>query len=140
MDKEIKYSRSFSISYGLKKVNLPLIIVLVADNNLCFLLDTGATNNLIDQRAYDYLKGQVEELNEGAMIGIDGTKKFTPKIKLSFAIEGQAYTSIFHVFDLAKAFDVIEKESGLQIHGIFGSVFFLEHGWIIDFEKKMVYL
>ena len=140
MDKGIKKLRSFSISYGLTKVKLPLILVLVVDNHLCFLLDTGATNNLIDHRVYEYLKGHFEELNEGAMIGIDGTKKSTPKIKLSFTFEGHDYSPIFHVFDSSKAFDVIEKESGIQIHGILGSMFFLEHGWIIDFEKKVVIL
>lgn len=133
-------TRQSSINVSLQKAKLPLIISVVANNHLCFLLDTGATNNLIDQRVYDYLKGHFEELNEGAMIGIDGTKKSTPKIKLSFTFEGQSYSPIFHVFNSAKAFDVIEKESGIQIHGILGSAFFLEHGWIIDFEKKVVYL
>ena len=132
--------RIVALDVSLEKVGLPLIIVQVADNHLCLLLDTGATNNLIDLRVYEYLKGHFEDLKEGAMIGIDGAKKSTPKIKLSFTFEGQDYSPIFHVFDSSKAFDVIEKESGIQIHGILGSMFFLEHGWIIDFEKKVVIL
>lgn len=133
-------TRQSSISVSLQKSKLPLILVLVADNNLCLLLDTGATNNIIDQRVYEYFKGHFEELNEGSMIGIDGTKKPTPKIILHFTFEGQEYSPIFHVFDSSKAFGVIEKESGIQIHGILGSMFFLEHGWIIDFENKVVIL
>ena len=38
------------------------------------------------------------------------------------------------------SFDEIKTESGVQIHGILGSQFFVKHEWIIDFEKQSVYM
>lgn len=135
MQNELK----FGLSYGLKKTGLPLIAVEINQQNLCFLLDTGSNKNLIDQRVYEFFKEQVETVGSSSIFGLDGNKIETPIIKLSFNFENSSYSTKFSVFELEKSFEAIEKESDIQIHGILGNEFFIENGWVIDFEKLIVY-
>lgn len=130
---------NFPIIYGLKKTGLPLIVAEIYKQNLCFLLDTGSNKNLIDQRVYEYFKEHLESVGSNSILGLDGNKAETPIIKLSFNFEKSSYSTKFSVFDLEKSFGAIEKESDIQIHGILGNEFFIENGWIIDFEKLTLY-
>ena len=129
----------FPISYGLQKTGLPLIVVEINQQNLCFLLDTGSNKTLIDQRVYEFFKEQVEAVGSSTILGLEGNKLDTHIVKLSFKFEGHSYSTNFNVFDSTNAFGAIEKESDIQIHGIIGNEFFIENEWIIDFEKLMVY-
>lgn len=128
-----------SLSYGLNKTNLPLIVAEINQHNLCFLLDTGSNKNLIDQRVFEYFKEHFETVGNNNILGLDGNKTETPVIKLSFNFENFSYSTKFSVFDLEKSFGAIEKESEIQIHGILGNEFFIENGWIIDFDKLTLY-
>ena len=127
------------ISYGLQKTGLPLIVVEIAQQNLCFLLDTGSNKNLIDQRVYEYFKEQVEAVGSSTILGLEGKKLDTPIVKLSFNFENHSYSTNFNVFDSTNAFGAIEKESDIQIHGILGNEFFIENEWVLDFEKLSIY-
>lgn len=129
---------NFPITYGLKKIGLPLIVVEINQQNLCFLLDTGSNRNLIDQRVYEFFKEQVETVGSSTILGLEGNRLDTPVIKLSFNFENHSYSTNFNVFDSTNAFGAIEKESDIQIHGIIGNEFFIENEWVIDFEKFIV--
>lgn len=126
------------ISYGLQKTGLPLIAVEINQQNLCFLLDTGSNKNLIDKRVFDYFKEHLETVGNSSIFGLDGNKTDSPIIKLDFNFEGNSYSTKFNVFDSEKAFEAIEKETDIQIHGILGNEFFIENGWILDFDKLTV--
>jgi len=130
---------NFPLSYGLQKTGLPLIVIEINQQNLCFLLDTGSNKNLIDQRVYEFFKEQVETVGSSTILGLEGNKLDTPIIKLSFNFESHSYSTNFNVFDSSNAFGAIEKESDIQIHGIHGNEFFIENEWVLDFEKLMVY-
>jgi len=127
------------ISFGLRKIGLPLIVVNVYQQNLCFLLDTGSNKNLLDQKVYDYFKEKIKAVGSGEMFGLDGNKFVTTIIKLSFNFENHSYTTNFNIFDSKDSFTTIEKKSDIQIHGILGNEFFIENEWIIDFEKLTLY-
>lgn len=122
-----------TLSYGLNKTGLPLIVIQINQQYLCFLLDTGSNKNLIDQRVFEYFKGYFETVGNGSIFGLDGNKTETPIVKLDFNFESNTYSAKFSVIDLEKSFGTIEKESEIQIHGILGNEFFIENEWIIDF-------
>jgi hypothetical protein len=134
-----KQTVSYPISYGLKNTGLPLIVVEINQQNLCFLLDTGSNKNLIDQRVYEFFKEQVETVGCSTILGLEGNKQDSAVIKLNFNFENHSYSTNFNVFDSSNAFGTIEDESDIQIHGIIGNEFFIENEWIIDFEKLTVY-
>jgi len=129
---------NFSLKYGLQKTGLPLIVVEINQQNLCFLLDTGSNKNLIDQKVYEFFKEQVETIGSSTILGLEGNKQDSTIIKLSFNFENHSYSTNFNVFDSTNAFGAIEKESDIQIHGILGNEFFIENEWILDFEKLIV--
>lgn len=130
---------SFPIGYGLNKAGLPLIIADVKGHNVCFLLDTGSNKNLLNQKVYEYFKDHVKPSGQQEVFGLEGNSKENTTVELRFIFEGIEYTADFIVFDSGNAFEKVEKESGIQIHGILGSEFLCINEWVIDFDQLRVY-
>ena len=51
----------FPIHFGLEKAGLPLILTTENPRNLCFLIDTGSTENVIFNFVYQHLKEYFKE-------------------------------------------------------------------------------
>lgn len=125
----------YSLYYGFHSTRLPIILVDVKGEHLCFILDTGSTCSLIDSTVVEYFKDIVEPVGDYCISGIEGTKHKVDMIILPFNFEGQLYKPKFCVRPLLDAFKGIEDESEIQIHGLLGTDFLLENKWIIDFNK-----
>lgn len=125
----------FPLAFGLKETGLPLILTSGKLKDLCFLIDTGATYNILFTHVYEHFKDEFKTLNEKQNImGIEGHYEETPIIEATFNFEGIDYTSTFSVFDGSNAIRQIQEETGMQIHGIIGTDFMIKNKWIIDFE------
>ena len=139
----MKQNITYPLNHGLSKTGLPLIAVEMNDQNICFLLDSGATLNLLDKRVYDYFnKDKLNESKATSIIsnfGIDGIETEAPRVELIFKFENGLFKTKFTIFDTSTAFNKVEEESGIQIHGILGNEFLLENEWILDFQKRAVY-
>ena len=129
----------FPLTFGLQKAGLPLILTSGKTNNLCFLIDTGATHNTLFDFVYEHFKSEFKLL-EGAYrtMGIEGHYKETPIIEATFNFEGTDYTSSFSVFDGSDAIRQVQEETGVQIHGILSTDFLVKNKWILDFETYNV--
>ena len=147
--KQIKQSKirmkekiTYPINYGLSKTGLPLIAVEMEGNNICFLVDTGATLNLLDKRVYEHInknKGQESKsVDTVANFGIEGVETKAPRAELNFEFENGLFKTKFTIFDTSTAFNKVEEESGIQIHGILGNEFLLENEWIINYETLKI--
>ena len=55
----------FPLTFGLQKAGLTLILTSGTTNNLCFLIDTGATHNTLFDFVYEHFKSEFKLL-EGA--------------------------------------------------------------------------
>lgn len=130
----------FPLIFGLQKVGLPLILTSSKLKNLCFLIDTGSTHNVLFDFVYNHFKDEFKLL-EGAhrTMGIEGHYKETPIIEATFNFEGIDYTSTFSVLDASEAIKQVQEETGIQIHGVLGIPFLMENKWIIDFNKFIIY-
>ena len=129
----------FPLALGLEKVGLPLILTSGRLKNICFLIDTGATNNVLFSFVYEHFKNEFKVL-EGKqnIMGLEGHYKETPVIEATFNFEGTDYTSIFSVFDASDVAAQVQEETGVQIHGFLGTPFLVENKWIVDFETCTV--
>ena len=127
---------SFPIEYGLEKTGLPLMLTSGKLKNICFLIDTGSTHNVLFDFVYNHFKDEFKLL-EGAYrtMGIEGHYKETPIIEATFNFEGIDYTSTFSVLDASDTIKQVQEETGVQIHGVLGVQFLIENKWIVDFEK-----
>ena len=129
----------FPLTFGLQKTGLPLIVTSGKLKNLCFLIDTGATHNVLFTYVYEHFKSEFKLLSEKQNImGIEGHCKETPIIEARFDFEGSEYTSTFSVFDATEAIAQVQEETGVQIHGVLGVEFLIENKWIIDFDKLII--
>ena len=129
----------FPLIFVLQKAGLPLILTSGKTNNLCFLIDTGATHNTLFDFVYEHFKSEFKLL-EGTYrtMGIEGHYKETPIIEATFNFEGRDYTSTFSVLDASEAIRQVLDETGIQIHGVLGVQFLIENKWIIDFNSNKV--
>lgn len=126
----------FSLTFGLGKTGLPLIVTSGRLKNLCFLIDTGATHNVLFSYVYEHFKDEFKTLDEKQNImGIEGHYEETPTIEATFNFEGIDYTSTFSVLDATDAIAQVQQETGVQIHGILGTQFLVKNKWIIDFKE-----
>lgn len=129
----------FPLTFGLPKTGLPLIITSGKLKNMCFLIDTGATHNILFTYVYEHFQNEFKHLDKKQNImGIEGHYKEVPIIEATFNFEGRDFTSTFSVLDATDAVMQVQKETGVQIHGILSTDFLMENNWIIDFEKLKI--
>ena len=126
----------FPLTFGLQKTGLPLIVTSGKLKNLCFLIDTGSTHNTLFSYVYEHLKDEFKLLDSTCRtMGIEGHSKEPPVIEATFNFEGTDYTSTFSVLDATEAIAQVQEETGVQIHGVLGTQFFIENKWIIDLDR-----
>lgn len=129
----------FPLLFGLQKTGLPLIVTSGKLKNMCFLIDTGSTHNIIFTYVYEHFKDEFKTLNEEQNImGIEGHYEKALIIEATFNFEGNDYTSTFSVLDASEAVTQVQEETGVQIHGILSTDFFIQNKWIINFDKLIV--
>lgn len=129
----------FPLTFGLQKTGLPLIVSSGKLKNLCFLIDTGATHNVLFTYVYEHFRSEFKLLSEKQNImGIEGHCKETPIIEATFDFEGSEYTSTFSVFDATEAIAQVQQETGVRIHGILSTDFLIQNKWIINFDKLII--
>ena len=130
---------TFPLTYGLYKTGLPLIVVKLFENDICFMLDTGSNRNIIDHRIFDHFKDRLKQSESSDEVcTLNGTATGM-KVDIPFCFENFDYLEPFLCTEMADAFDKINEEADIQIHGILGNHFFLKHGWVLDFDKVIVY-
>lgn len=129
----------FPLTLGLQKTGLPLIVTSGKLKNLCFLVDTGATHNVLFAYVFEHFKNEFKVLEEHqSTMGIEGNYKECPTIEATFTFEGIDYTSTFTVLDATNAVAQIQEETGVQIHGILSTDFLVKNKWILDFDRLTI--
>lgn len=129
----------YSLAYGLEKIRLPIIVVKIKNKNLCFIIDTGSNCNLIDCRVAECFKDIVTHAGDYYVSGIDGNRQKVNVVILPFNFEGQIFSPKFCKKPLLETFKDIEKDNGIQIHGILGIPFLVANHWVIDFKNYKIW-
>ena len=126
------------IEYSLTKLGLPLIVTS-SKPNLCFLIDTGATHNIVLSYVYEEISQYFSALQDtSCLMGIEGTQQRTNQIEATISFDDKESRVTFSVMDANAAILQIQKESGVQIHGILGIPFLTQNKWILDFNNLSV--
>lgn len=126
------------IEYSLNKIGLPLIVTS-SKPNLCFLIDTGATHNIVFSFVYKELPHCFQSTQDtSCLMGIDGTTNEVRQVKTAISFDDKVTTASFSVLDASSAVMQIQREHGVQIHGILGIPFLTQNKWVLDFNKLSV--
>lgn len=126
------------IEYSLNKIGLPLIVTS-SKPNLCFLIDTGATHNIVFSFVYKELPHYFQSTQDtSCLMGIDGTTNEVRQVKAAISFDDKVITASFSVLDASSAVMQIQREHGVQIHGILGIPFLTQNKWVLDFNKLSV--
>ena len=108
------------IEYSLNKFGLPLIVTS-SKPNLCFLIDTGATHNIVFSYVYEELPQYFSTLQDtSCLMGIEGTKQEVSQVEALISFDNKESRVTFSVMEANAAILQVQKESGVQIHGILG--------------------
>lgn len=128
----------YSIQNIISKTGLPLIVTKEKPN-LCFLIDTGSTHNLLFSFVYEHCMSFFTETNKkNFVMGLDGEPKETIQTEGNLTFGNHNTIVSFSVIDSQKAVAQIQAETGIQIHGILGMPFLLDNKLVLDFNKLKI--
>ena len=126
------------IPLDLKKLGVPRIITS-SKPHLCFLIDTGATQNIIFSFVQEYISSSCSILESSAKVmGIEGMAKEAMQVETNVTFDKKECSVIFTILEANDAVKQVQEESGIQIHGILGVPFLTQNKWIIDFKNLTI--
>lgn len=136
---KIKVRMEYPIHFGLEKAGLPLILTTDNPKNLCFLIDTGSTNDVIFDFVYQHFKDYFTPTSDSQNImGIDGSLKPAITVNADLQFDDLRYKAPFAVLEANDAITQVLVETGIQIHGVLGVPFLIENKCLIDFGKLII--
>lgn len=127
---------SFRDAMGL--CSLPVITLYQGSNQLHFLLDTGATNSVVDSSILDNVDHEMVNFTT-TLYGIEGKPQKVNACSITLYYNDKAYTYGYLIQNLKEAFAQMKKETGVTLHGIIGSNFFNEFKYVLDFKELVAY-
>ena len=136
-----KQSKRVNMSFkeAMDLVELPVVTFYNGDKKLNFLLDTGSNISQINSSILPLLDYKKIEGKDMDVTGIEGNKVNTEFCEMTITYKGQEFVGDFCIHDLDDAFAIVKEESGVQIHGILGSLFFQKYKYVFDFEGLIAY-
>lgn len=127
-----------SFKFGIEKIGLPLIVTS-SKPNLCFLIDTGATHNIVFSYVYEEISQYFSALQDtSCLMGIEGIQQRTNQVEATISFDDKESKVTFSVMEANAAILKIQKESSIQIHGILGIPFLTQNKWILNFNNLTV--
>lgn len=129
----------YSIATGIQKLSMPLLNVKIANLKLTFLIDTGATHNVIASFVYEQMKDAFVLLNDkNKIMGVEGNSKETPIVEALVIIAGTSMRTKFSVVNMNNTIIQLQDETGLQLHGLLGIPFLMDNNCILNFSNQEI--
>lgn len=127
-----------SFREALALAELPIVTFNQGDVKMNFILDTGANNNIIDERIIGLLQ-TVETQRIGRITGIGGKREDIPFKNLTFTYKNKEFNDDFQVINMSHTFDAIKTATGVTAHGIIGNAFMQKNKYVLDFKEMVAY-
>ena len=123
---------------------LPIIKVKMFGKDRYFLVDSGANDNVIDERLLfeeeDFLN--IQSSTRGKFITASMKEAVdTEFIKVDFKIGRDKFIEQeFTLLPLEGLRDSLKQECGKDVIGVLGYSFFKDARWVVDFEQKVIWV
>ena len=131
----LKKRKMVNISFkeALDLIELPVVTFVNNGKKLNFLLDTGSNLSHINSKLIEDL--DCTPINKNMdIVGFEGTSHTVDFIEMIVSYKNKDFKEEFTVCDLEQSFAIIKEESGIQLHGILGSLFFQKYKYVLDFN------
>lgn len=122
---------TIDLAPSLIKTGLPLIEVFLSGQKHLFLLDSGASTNLVASSLKDSLPH--EAAGAGMSYSFEGNVADLSIVRMTYSMDDVPHEANFTVTD-DSTFSVFMVESGLVVEGIMGIPFLVEHQCVVDFR------
>lgn len=132
------YKRAISFREALDLTGLPVITFYQNKERFNLLLDTGATNSVINEKYLPNLKHTIIEGAQCEVYGMEGNVQTVPFVNIKFSRDLE-YEANFQVVDMSAAFDAVKSETGVTIVGIIGNDFFQNYKYVLDYNTMIAY-
>ena len=129
----------YSIAAGIQNLSMPLLNVKIANMKLTFLIDTGATHNVIASFVYEQMRDAFVLLNDkNKIMGVEGNSKETPVVEAHVIIAETSMQTKFSVVNMNDTIIQLQDETGLQLHGFLGIPFLMDNKCILNFCNQEI--
>lgn len=132
-------AHNMSFKEAMDLTDLPVVTFYNGTKKLNFLLDTGSNISYINSSILNSVTHDKSDKAPLDTIGVEGNKVKVEFYKIKVSYKNQEFEEDFASRNLDDAFSIIKEESGVQIHGILGSLFFQKYKYILDFESLIAY-
>ena len=128
---------------GIKGFLIPTISLSCNNHELTFIVDTGATSNMITHTIYDMSK-KIKDIEPYIMKGLVSSylaKEYELVFQIKMSYAGRLIKHVFlDVFTFIEHGSAISKTSVLNaVHGLIGNDFIHKNKWIIDFAEEKIF-
>lgn len=131
-------AEAISFKQAVELTGLPIITLYQGEKRFNFILDTGSTDNIIDQNILKELDYEVQESKHN-LYGLEGNEQTVNTCSITLSYKDKDFPFIYLINDLKKPFEVMKKENGVTLHGMLGSKFFNAYKYILDFNELIAY-
>ena len=128
------------ISKSLEVVGLPLITFEKDGESLTFLLDSGASMNLIKGNVLDHFSHDAEQLPQKTQYyGIDNVCHETHMYSFAFRLSDFEYCEPFQEIQDPDALKLDTEDGYFEIHGILSSHFFVKYRACFSYDTMEMF-
>lgn len=145
LDREFKYCINIH-KEGFDKLKAPLIKMKIKNKYKYFLVDSGATHNILSKEAFKSISKKDDEVkivDNIAILGVNGgdTNKAVPVIEETISVGRDKFVENFLVSeDWETTRKYISDNCGVEVIGLLGSEFFQKARWLIDFDNLVIWV
>ena len=126
---------TYSFSYFLEKIFLPIIVVKVGEIHLTLFVDSGADTSMLSNFVYKQYPDLFKRIPiKSSGRGWDGKLVDTPVVETQLEFGNEKVNTYFRVWPSDEAMLAMQRETGIQIHGCLGMDFLVSHRCTLDFE------
>ena len=136
--KELKDRKNFSFRNAFDLIGLPVLVFKQGDVKLRFILDTGSSVSVIDEKSVASIKYETLDKADN-MVDANGGEKILHYCNFKFTCEDKEFENEFMVNDMSNIKRSVKQSSGADIDGLVGSDFFNKYKYVIDFNKYLAY-
>ena len=130
---------TISIQESIDNFSAIFVVVRIKDYYFNFDIDTGSSYNIIFDYVYNQFPQGFEATNKSSDIfGIDGKYNTCPTVKCNLCFDNQSYETEFQVICANDAVNNVQKDLGVQLHGVLGMQFLKDNNCVIDFANKTI--